>query len=422
LTRRFPWVELYHIHDPDIPTLGVGEGTIPGFARWLEDVSGMDSEALQSRHNLTPKVGIQFENWGNQGGHYFHHFYPVRDCQAYHLCVGDIVKLLGQHTKAEVLPWNVKAIHRLPLGGCVESTDSQKLNVDFVIDARGFPTELGEDHIALEWVPTNAAMLRPIEGVGPTTIKVPLGSETREYFTATRAVARPHGWIFMIPLQTRLSCGYIHNSQLSSEAEVLADFDAFLEGEGLPKPQHRLLPFPNFTSKTIFDGVTLKIGNAASFVEPLEATALATAQAQINTFCGWPLSKIREGSLPFLWRKLLTEKNLEVWNRYFHDVTMKNSFFIAWHYSEGSRYDSPFWQHAKQVYREKTKPYHDTKYWKAHEAFIEKAGQLAHPTEAHEAFCNTMAQRGHFVDADVMGFFPQESFAEVGRGIHASGL
>lgn len=419
ITRRCPWVDLYHVHDPNIPTLGVGEGTIPGFARWLEEVSGLDAERLQADYDLTPKYGIQFENWGPEGATYFHHFYPVRDCLAYHLCARDIVKLLADHTDATVLPWNVKAIHTYPTGGRIESADGDELAVDFVIDARGFPKELGDDHISLDWVPTNAALLRPIQGIAPTATKVPIGSDVREYFTATRSVARPHGWIIMIPLQTRLACAYIHNSKVSSEAEVLADFDAFLDAEGLPKPEHRLLPFPNFTCRTLFDGVTLKIGNTASFVEPLEATALATAMAQVSTFCGWPLGKIKRGALPFIWRKMLSEHNLAVWNRYFHDVTLKNSFFIAWHYSQGSVFDTPFWQNAKEVYRERTRPYHDTPCWKAHEAFIANAQKLDHPIESHEAFCNAMAQGGHFADAEVMGFFPAESFAEVGHGIRA---
>ncbi len=215
----------------------------------------------------------------------------------------------------------------------MEFEDQAPERYDLVFDARGFPRELHPDqHIDISFIPTNTAVIRRCpeivnEGDGPVL-----------EHTYTRAVARPHGWIFVIPLTVHTSYGYIFNREVSGLAEIEADFDAFLESDGVSKFEQRaVIPFPNFVHRRLYDGAVARIGNAAAFMEPLEATAIVSAQLQIGMVLHTRLNR----SLEHL------ERDAPVVNRFLVNNMLCYGLFVGWHYSCGSRYDSEFWRHAR---------------------------------------------------------------------------
>jgi len=61
------------IEAPDIPTIGVGEATIPQIALFNEMV-GFDEREFLKATQATYKLGIEFVNWGNIGESYIHPF------------------------------------------------------------------------------------------------------------------------------------------------------------------------------------------------------------------------------------------------------------------------------------------------------------------------------------------------------------
>ena len=157
----------------------------------------------------------------------------------------------------------------------------------------------------------------------------------------TRAVARPYGWIFQIPLRDWTSSGYIFNPRISSDAEVAADFTAFLQEEGVSTWEPRgMLNFPNFLHRKMFDGRVFRGGNAACFLEPLEATAIGTAIVQVRSAADWIVEHSR--------RKCADPDEVEDFNRATLSYVCRDSLFIAWHYVCGSRWDTPFWQYARR--------------------------------------------------------------------------
>ena len=157
--------------------------------------------------------------------------------------------------------------------------------------------------------------------------------------TYTRAVARPHGWIFVIPLTVHTSYGYIFNRDVSSLADVESDFDEFLETDGVSEFEQRaVIPFPNFVHRQIYDGVVARVGNAAAFMEPLEATAIVSAQIQIGMVLQIRLNRPIEH----------LERDAPMVNRFLVNNMLCYGLFVGWHYSRGSRYDSEFWRFARQ--------------------------------------------------------------------------
>jgi Tryptophan halogenase len=329
LTRRLPQAELLHVFDSRIPTIGVGEGTTPRFPVWFEEVTGLGFPHLAERCGATLKRGTRFDGWGSGGSEFLHRFQPAR-LIGYHFDAAELVHVLGEHVRANRVDARVEELHTSADGVEVRLADNTTYLCDYVFDARGFPQPMdgtGDEFIRVDWIPTGRAILRRLS--------------PQRLSGVTRAAARPQGWIFQIPLREWTSCGYIFNPRISSDAEVEADFTAFLQAEGVSTWEPRgALNFPNFVRRRMFDGRVFWGGNAACFLEPLEATAIGTAIVQIRSAARW-IAEQGQG-------RCADPDEVEDFNSATLSYVCRDSLFIAWHYACGSRWDTPFWQYARR--------------------------------------------------------------------------
>ena len=112
----------------------------------------------------------------------------------------------------------------------------------------------------------------------------------------------------------------------------------FLETDGVAGFEQRaVIAFPNFVHRQIYDGAVARIGNAAAFMKPLEATAIVSAQIQIGMVLHMRLNR----SIEYL------ERDAPAVNRFLVNSILCYGLFVGWHYSCGSVYDSEFWRHAR---------------------------------------------------------------------------
>ena len=327
--------ELHHIYDSRIPVIGVGEGSWPSLVQELRQLTNLSHEIIQKRLKGTRKYGVSFEGWGRRNRDFTHYFTPQQVSYAYHLSADLLAALLHEGTRARHIDAEVLSITRVEGGAEVEFEGLAPERYDLVFDARGFPKKLHSDrHIDISFIPTNTAVIRRC----PAIIEDEQDGPVLQH-TYTRAIARPHGWIFVIPLTAHTSYGYIFNRDLSSLSDVEADFDAFLESDGVMEHEQRaVIPFPNFVHRQMFDGAVARIGNAAAFMEPLEATAIVSAQLQIGMVLHTRLNRPTEH----------LERDAPVVNRFLVNSILRYGLFVGWHYSCGSRYDSEFWRHARE--------------------------------------------------------------------------
>ena len=339
--------ELHHIYDSRIPVIGVGEGSWPSLVRQLHRLSGLPHEKVQQRLNATRKYGVQFEGWGRRKSEFIHYFTPQEVSYAYHLSADVMGDLLSEGTRARHIDARVLDIRRVDGGAQVEFEDLPPERYDLVFDARGFPRRLDhEEHIEISFIPTNTAVIRRC----PAIIEQPSDGPVLKH-TYTRAIARPHGWVFVIPLTAHTSYGYIFNRDVSGLEEVERDFDELLAHDGVAEFEQRaVLRFPNFVHRRIYDGAVARIGNAGGFMEPLEATAIRLAEMQVGMILQMRFNRPAE----------YLEKDVPAVNRFLINDTLTCGLFVGWHYSCGSRYDSPFWRHARDSawpsYRSATDP------------------------------------------------------------------
>ena len=411
LTKYFPSFDLYHIYDSTIPTIGVGEGTTPDFPELLTEITGLNYSELKERCNVTQKIGVRFENWGVQHEQFMHNFYPIGTAYAYHISAAKLVELLQEYVVATKIDRKVIDINSNGIATKLTFADKTELKFDIAIDATGFPKALDSDQVKFSLIPTNAAFIRR----GPAV----------DYQSATRSVARPHGWIFIIPLTTHTSYGYIYNNGLSSIEDIETDFVEFLREENINVfGEDKHLKFPNFTQRNFFDGSLFKIGNAASFVEPLEATAIAAVSKQIEIFCYWPLRDISKLNT----RERLNENDIKTLNRYLFNYTRKLSFFVGWHYAKGSRFETKFWQFAKVNFKQEIEKPENRDILSQFDQYLKAGSKLPNPIK----FPNKFAEINKAdCKADMLWAFPQLrsaipkifavwptlSFAEVGYGM-----
>ena len=335
VTRLHPGsdYELHHIYDSRIPVIGVGEGSWPSLVQELQRLTNLPHETVQQRLKGTRKYGVAFEGWGRRGRDFTHYFTPQQVSYAYHLSADLMAELLHEATRARHIDANVVGITRVNEGAEVAFDGLPPERYDLVFDARGFPRALDpQEHVDISFIPTNTAVIRR----APAILEESGGPVLQH--TYTRAVARPHGWVFVIPLTVHTSYGYIFNRDVTDLAEVEADFDAFLESDGVSEFEQRaVLQFPNFVRRQLFDGAVARIGNAAAFMEPLEATAIVSAQLQIGMVLHIRLNRPIEH----------LERDAPTVNRFLVNNMLCYGLFVGWHYSRGSRYDSAFWRHAK---------------------------------------------------------------------------
>ena len=326
--------ELDHIYDSRIPVIGVGEGSWPSLVQQLQQLTNLPHEAVQQRLNGTRKYGVAFEGWGRRNQDFTHYFTPEHVSYAYHLSADLMADLLQESTSARHVDAKVLNITRVEGGAQVEFEGLAPRRYDLVFDARGFPREIHPDqHIDISFIPTNTSVIRRCPAI---INEEPDGPVLKP--TYTRAVARPHGWIFVIPLTVHTSYGYIFNRDVSSLGEVEADFDAFLEEDGVSEYEQRaVIPFPNFVHRQIYDGAVARIGNAAAFMEPLEATAIVSAQLQIGMVLHLRLNRSVEH----------LERDAPLVNRFLINNILCYGLFVGWHYACGSTYDSDFWRYAR---------------------------------------------------------------------------
>ena len=325
--------ELHHIYDSRIPVIGVGEGSWPSLVQELQQLTKLPHEIIQQRIKGTRKYGVSFEGWGCRNQHFIHYFTPQQVSYAYHLAADLLADLLHESTNAEHIDEKVLNISKVDGRAQIEFEGRTPERYDLVFDARGFPRELNpEQNIDISFIPTNTAVIRRC----PAVVQSENGPVLQH--TYTRAVARPHGWVFVIPLTAHTSYGYIFNSEVTKLEAIEADFDELLESDSVPEFEQRaVIKFPNFVHRQLFDGAVARIGNAAAFMEPLEATAIVSAQLQIGMVLHIRLNREFD----------YIEQDALVVNRFLINTILRYGLFVGWHYSCGSAYESEFWAHAR---------------------------------------------------------------------------
>ena len=371
------------IESPDIPTIGVGEATIPPILDLLRFL-GIDQNDFIEHTQSTFKLGIKFKDWLRVGHQYWHPFGPfgvaidrfrfqhcwqkahalgfTKDVADYsaeialaaankfifptnslgiapnlryalHFDAG----LVARYLRAYAERLGVRRLERSVVSATLQANghidelifkEGDKLKADFYIDCSGFRGLLIEGALKtgyVDWtqyLPCNRAVAAPTAHTGPRT-------------PYTLSTARSAGWQWRIPLQHRVGNGYVYCSEHLSDEAALQDLLAVIGHEPLNEP--RYLRFVTGHRKQFWNGNCVTLGLASGFLEPLESTSIQMiVNGMYNLLDHFP------------------DKTFDPVNSAAYNAPLIEEFrhirdFIVLHYCATERDDSPFWRHCKSM-------------------------------------------------------------------------
>jgi tryptophan halogenase len=379
LKRILPHLAVTLVRSPEIGIIGVGEGTTPFFPLHLHRFLGLPPRDFYERAQPTWKLGIRFL-WGSRGDFSYtfdrqfstrfpelprnNGFYAEEDIDdlspyasmmaqdkafgrdaggrplipldrhAYHI---ENVKLVAY------LEWQARQLGVVVEDGTVarvERTndgrvralalaDGRTLAADFFVDASGFRSVLLGGEMGEGFVDYSASLFCDRAVIAPWE----RGADevVRPYTTAE---TMDHGWCWRIDHENHVNRGYVYASDHVSDAEAEAEFRRKNPRAG----DSRIVRFRSGRYQRSWVGNVVAVGNAAGFVEPLEATALMILCGQCRMLAESLLDSLGEPG----------SRLADAYNRFMGQRWDEIRDFLAVHYRFNGLRDTPFWQRCRQ--------------------------------------------------------------------------
>jgi len=367
------------VESDEIATVGVGEATIPPI-KTFHRLLGINEQEIMRATNATFKLGIEFENWGQQSSKYihsfgatgkecwageFHHFwlhglrkgintdfgdycYELQAAKAnkfalsnnapinyaYHLDATLYAKYLRKFSEGmgvTRLEGKIQQVNKDNKTGNISSlilASGQRVEGDFFIDCTGFRGLLIEQalHTGFDdwshWLPCDSAV----------AVQTKVTSQPIPY---TRAIAHKSGWQWQIPLQNRVGNGLVYCSKYCSDEEAISTIKANIEGEMITEP--RVIKFNTGRRRKGWNKNCVALGLSSGFIEPLESTSIHLIMSGIIRLLRlFPFEGICQSTIDEYNNKLDSELN-----------AVRD--FIVLHYKTTEREDTDFWLHCKTM-------------------------------------------------------------------------
>lgn len=291
-------IDIYH-NSTETPIERVGQGTVIGPTALISNSLGIDW--VNNPIDATIKTGFMYEGWGRKTDKIFHGF--TLDTLAMHYVPQKLSNVVLESGLFNVTEKKIE-------------DPEKEIDADIIFDCRGRNNRDKDNYESLI-NPLNSVLLYDKMEADPT-------------LHYTKCVATPNGWTFLIPNVDSVSYGYLYNNTITSKEDATEDF---LERFGLPGIDGQF-DFDNYIAKNIFVGErTILQGNRLGFVEPMEATSLSFYHYVCKV----------------IWDGIHGEIDRVTMNNRIRDRMRKNETFVLWHYQNGSKYDTPFWEYAKSL-------------------------------------------------------------------------
>ncbi len=375
-------VSITLIESPNIPTIGVGEGTVPSMRQSLKKFGIRESDFIREC-DVTFKQSIKFVNWLDKkkhGENYYHHLFdsPVLfgdeltagwlgseqnesyadyvskqtfccdkmlapktittpeyigiNGYAYHFDAKKFALFLSKHAikhfAIQHLLADISDI-KVDCDGYIthlETADNESIAFDFVIDCSGFSAAIIGDKLGVEFLDRSDLLLTDTA----LTLQVPTcSSDAIPPYTI--ATAHQAGWIWDIALTQRRGIGLVYSSKHMSDEQAHKKLHHYL-GNQFTDLVPRKIPMKVGRRKLFWHKNCVAIGLSQGFVEPLEATAILLADFSASLLAKrFPRTHADISLLNDAYNKKVSY----VWDQTFD--------FIKMHYCISDRKDSAFW-------------------------------------------------------------------------------
>jgi hypothetical protein len=372
------------VESPDIPTIGVGEGTWPTIRETLAAI-GVDEAEFLSSCDGSFKQGSRFDGWrtGAAGDRYYHPFTapPAADAAAlvaawraaapdlpfaaatspqptvcdanlaprqqamppysgalnyaYHLDAGKLVQLLRRHSVERLgvshVSGHIRSVIADDANGiaALEIEGRGSIEGDLFLDCTGLRALLIEGHFRAGW--TDQSQYLPNDRALAAQVAVDPGAPIASQTVGT---AHEAGWLWDIALPTRRGIGCVYSSKFLEDDRARPILDDYIERH-LPSAGNysvRKIEFPTGHRESFWIGNCVALGLSAGFIEPLEASAIVLIELSLRALTeSFPSTRER---MPFL---------AERFNAQFTSRWERIVEFLKLHYVLSER-DEPYWR------------------------------------------------------------------------------
>ncbi len=340
--------EVTVIESGAIPTIGVGEATLPSLGATLEFI-GCDEAEFLAAVGGTHKHSIRFDRWctGGPSDTFHHPFGPLAsvadagvapveraggigatDVYGFHLDARRFADHLRTKALQRAVRHMVAEVVDVVLGPHgiehVTTTDGRSHTADLFIDATGFARAL-ISHLEPGWV----SYRRELPCDRALTARQPGRAVPRDHTTAT---AHRAGWLWEIDLQHTTGVSLVYASAFMSDDEAGRTFVEMVDHTD----ETRLIEFEPGRLDRPWVKNCVAVGLAGGFVEPLESTGLFLVEDALSALASrWPTTAVAGSTIDRF--------NQHVAARY-DEI---RDFLVA-HYCLSER-DEPFWRHARET-------------------------------------------------------------------------
>ncbi len=377
-------VEVVLVESPNVPIIGVGEGTWPTMRTTLLKLGISETDFIREC-DASFKQGAKFAKWvtGTQDDFYYHPlvlpqgfgktnlapFWQANQGQigtsfsnavcfqeavceqglapktiqnaefaavanyAYHLNAGKFAQLLQRHCTAKLGVKHILAdvvnVEQAANGDVLAILTQQagRIDGDLFVDCTGFRSLLLGGKLDVPFVDRSDVLF--IDQAIAT--QVPYESEDTPIASHTISTGQAAGWIWDIGLQQRRGVGYVYSSQHTSEDEAMQALAGYV-GPAFARLSTRKIPIRSGHRAKFWQNNVVAVGLSAGFLEPLEASALVLVELS---------SQMIAEQLPAnrkvmdIIAKRFNETFLYRWERIID--------FLKLHYILSKRSDNAFW-------------------------------------------------------------------------------
>jgi len=402
ISQIFPDSKITLIEGTAIGAINVGESTTPILLDFI-NISKFNLTDFLRKNDATIKVGIKFENWTQQNKSYlntftldtndnswgyshFHHFlegnhrdenyekytlvpYTIEGRQvgthALHLNAIKLIQYIKDNVQHKVrvidniitdVSFDKDGVKNIMLDS------GETISADMYFDCTGFKrvlhNKLGSDWKSLKHIfPVDRALPCILDKIKPVNF--------------THASTLSDGWVWQVPLTTRMGIGYVYSSEFSKDPE--AEFINFSKQKyGKEVTPDRVIKFESGYVSNPWEKNVVTIGLSSGFLEPLESTALHIIFHQIMAF-----SQMYDGTL--------TKGLAKIYNNYMVDMYDDTVAFVKLHYL-GKPYDNNFWNYVNKKESIDNRLLEYLELWKSHFPCADHIGQNKNTTQGYRIF------------------------------------
>ena len=356
--------------------IGVGEATVLTFPYFLRQC-GIDLPQWFKNVDGTYKAGIDFPHWKSPKNRVWHPFYLNRsyfdlkttqydiwaqkqeqdfrktalpcfdtimqdrldmynsfETLAYHIDAGKLVTELQNICSRTVrtIKSDVVNVNR-DEDGYITSLDLKNGAThvsDFYLDCTGFISLL--KHRKKKELMSNGRLFTNSAVAG----HVPYEDFEKECTPYVKCPAVDHGWIWKIPVQSRIGSGLVFNRDITDPDTAMQYFSDHWNGRIKPEDL-KLIDWTPYYSENFWEKNVVSIGLSGGFIEPLESTGLASMTTGVQELA----------------------KHIPQYVYYDNDIQTYNQTMMSWyddavdfvgsHYAD-TEWDTVFWNYVKEMH------------------------------------------------------------------------